>query len=264
MSGIRPRVLAIALIPSAALFITGVGVAGSLISDGLSARDFASVNAESSGTLTSFQAAVENERTISLRALGGDRQALAGLQSQWNATDAVFARTSRAAAAVQSVNAQALGSNSNRDRLLGNLPAVRREVQARQVSATTVDAFYTQLVNLGSAPLLLNALSAPNSGVAVNMTATLDMLSAIDLHSRAAGLGAGWTERGVLSNPERLQLAQLTGAYRNDLQALAFRLTPAEQAVYRRLASGGRGSWPRPAKTPWRYAARWGCRCPAG
>ena len=39
--GIRTRVLAIALIPSAALFLTGVSVIRYLIAEGISARDFA-------------------------------------------------------------------------------------------------------------------------------------------------------------------------------------------------------------------------------
>ncbi len=55
----------------------------------------------------------------------------------------------------------------------------------------------------------------------------LDLFPALDLHSRAVGLAAGRAERGTLTQPERLQVAQLTGAYRNDLQALAGRLTPA-------------------------------------
>ena len=84
----------------------------------------------------------------------------------------------------------------------------------------------------------MSALGAPNSGVSVNMTTTLDLLPVIDQHSRAAGLGTGWADRGVLSEPERLQVAQLSGAYRNELQALAFRLRPAEQAAYRQLTGG--------------------------
>jgi hypothetical protein len=64
------------------------------------------------------------------------------------------------------------------------------------------------------------------------------MLPALDLHSRVVGLGAGWAERGALSQPERLVVTQLTGAYRADLQGLALRLPPAEQAAYDRLTSG--------------------------
>jgi signal transduction histidine kinase len=42
----------------------------------------------------------------------------------------------------------------------------------------------------------------------------------------------------VLSQPQRLTLAQMTGAYQNELQALVFRLTPADQAAYHRLVTG--------------------------
>jgi signal transduction histidine kinase len=70
------------------------------------------------------------------------------------------------------------------------------------------------------------------------------LLPALNQHSSAVGLAAGWTEQGVLSQPERLQIAGLTGSYRNELQALAFRLAPADQAAYSQLTSG----------TAWRLA----------
>jgi len=239
MSGIRPRVLAIALIPSAALFITGAAVAGSLISNGLSARNFANLETQSNGTLIGFQTAVQHERTISLRALAGDPQALAGLQAQWNATDTAMAATNKAVAAVAAMNPQNISAAQAADaKLMGSLPAVRQEVRTRQVSAAAVDALYTGFNDLATGPLLMNALGAPNPGVAVNMTTTLDLARPVDQQSRTAGLGAGWAERGMLSQPERLQIAQLAGAYRNGLQALAFRLTPAEQATYRQLTTG--------------------------
>ena len=95
-SGIRIRVLGIALIPSATLFIAGVIFSSSLISSGLSARDFSNITGHALGDLTQIQASVENERLLSLRALGGDAQALAGLRAQWNATDAAFGAVSPA------------------------------------------------------------------------------------------------------------------------------------------------------------------------
>jgi signal transduction histidine kinase len=245
IASIRIRVLAIALVPSVALMVTGGSVAGYLISEGLSEHSFAGYSASNAGVLTRFEAAIENERTISLRAVGGDPVALAGLQAQWNETDAALTAAGRAVGALQAINPQVMASTAAGFRVISaELPGVRQRVRGRQETAAAVDAFYTQIVSGSSPGLLLNALGAPDAVAAVDAITVLDLFPALDLHSRAVGLGAGWAERGPLNQPDRLQVAQLTGAYRNDLQALAGRLSPAEQSVYQHLISG----------SPWRVA----------
>ena len=79
---IRTRVLAIVLVPSAALLITGTSVAGYLVYEGLKARDFSGYLGQAIDPLVEFVSVVQQERTISLRALGGDPEAQAGLQAQ--------------------------------------------------------------------------------------------------------------------------------------------------------------------------------------
>ncbi|HEX4094161.1 MAG TPA: nitrate- and nitrite sensing domain-containing protein [Trebonia sp.] len=239
IASIRIRVLAIALVPSVALLVTGAAVAGSLISDGLSEHSFAGYSAGNVGVLTRFEAAVENERTISLRAVGGNRQALAGLQAQWNETDAALKTAEGAVGELQAINPQVMASTAAGFRVItAELPGVRQRVRSRHETAAAVDAFYTQIVSGSSPGLVLNALGAPDAVAAVDAITMLDLFPPLDLHSRAVGLGAGWAERGRLTQPERLQVAQLTGAYRNDLQALAARLSPAEQSVYQHVTSG--------------------------
>ena len=202
-SSIRTRVLIIVLIPSAALLITGASVSGYLISAGLTARDYAAYLQHSVGPIVQVEAAEEQERTISLEALGGDRQALAGLQAQWDATDAALADTARAGSVEQGINPGALASTiATLNKLAAQLPTVRSGVRTRRASATEVDAFYTQLANVGGSTILLTALSAPDSAAAVDGITVQDLLSAVDLHSRAVGLGAGWVTRGVLNQPD--------------------------------------------------------------
>jgi hypothetical protein len=81
-SSIRTQALAIVLIPSATLLVTGVAVAGYLVSEGLSARETASFFTQSSTALIQTASAFEQERTLSLQALGGDRHAQAALPGQ--------------------------------------------------------------------------------------------------------------------------------------------------------------------------------------
>lgn len=118
------------------------------------------------------------------------------------------------------------------------LAAVRQGVQTRRASAAKVDDFYTQMANVGSALYRNAAISAPDAVVGVDEITALDLFAVPDLHSRLVGLGAGWVMRGAVTRPERLVLAQLAGAYRNQLQALVSRLTQPEQVDYSQLAAG--------------------------
>lgn len=231
--------LLIVLIPSSALLITGASVAGYLISEGLSARGFSSYMQHNVGPIVQLESTAAQERTISLRALGGDRQALAGLQAQWDTTNAVLGNIARIGNAAQGLNPGAAASaNATFHELLAQLPVVRQGVQSRRLSATEVDAFYTQLADVGSPAFLRFALSAPDSAAAVDGITMLDLLPVVDVHSRAVGLGAGWEAHRVLSQPDRLAVAQLTGAYRNQLKELTSRLTGSETAAYDRLVAG--------------------------
>ena len=80
------------------------------------------------------------------------------------------------------------------------LPALRQAVLARRASAAEVDAFYTRLANVGPTLFLQTALQAPDTTGAVDAITMLDLFPALDLHSRAVGLAAGWAEHGALTS----------------------------------------------------------------
>lgn len=236
---IRVRVLAIVLIPSAALIITGVSVAGYLIHEGLLARDFASTFAQGSGQIVQVTSALEQERTISLRALAGDRQALAGLQAQWDTTNAALSQALSAGNAVKDSNPQVVAGAADTAReLSAQLALLRQKVRTGRASVTEVDAFYTQAADVGATVQLRAVPGAPSAAAAADDITALDLFEVPDLHSRTVGLGAGWQARGVLSQPDRLVLAQLTGAYRNQLEAIVPRLPRSAQAAYAQLVAG--------------------------
>jgi signal transduction histidine kinase len=228
------------VIPSAVLLITGVSASGYLLSGGLSARAFASYFSQSSGALVQAISSLDQERTISLRALGGDRQAAAGLQAQYDTTNAALSRISTAVSVEQGLNPQALANSTSVLRgLVVKLAVVRQGVRTGRTSVSAVDAFYTQFANAGSSFFLRFAFSAPDIASAVEQVTAVDLYPIPNLHSRVVGLGAGWATRGVVDSPDRLVLAQLAGAYRNQLQALAARLPQSGQAAYARLEAGG-------------------------
>ncbi len=234
-SSIRTRALAIALIPSIALLVTGVTITGYLISEGVSARDTASFYTHNTGSLVQTASAIEQERTVSLEALGGDRQAQAALPGQWKTTDAAFGRLNSLSKNVSSITA----ANSNAlQGLIAKMSVVRKSVQNGTASASSVDAFYTQFTSGSSSALTAGSLAGISPASAVDEVTSEDLYAVPDLHSRVVGLGAGWAERGIVSQPDRAQLAQLTGAYRNQLQELVPRLPGADQAAYAKLAAG--------------------------
>jgi len=231
---IRTQVLVIVLIPCAALLVTGVTVVGYLVSEGLTAHDTASFFTSNSGSLIQTASAIEQERTLSLEALGGDRQAQAALPGQWKATDAAFGQLTTLS---KGANIPAANSNALQG-LVGKMSAVRRSVQNGTASASSVDAFYTQFTSGSSSALTSGSLAGISPAAAVDQVTAEDLYAVPDLHSRVVGLGAGWAARGIVAPPNRVQLTQLAGAYRNQLQELVPRLPAADQAAYARLAAG--------------------------
>jgi signal transduction histidine kinase len=235
-TSIRTRVLAIVLVPSAALLITGTSVAGYLISEGLEARDFSGYLGQAIDPLVEFVSVVQDERTISLRALGGDPEAQAGLRTQRDTTNAVLAEITELAGVVQNLNPDAVSqSNAAFAELSEQLTLLRQGVDVGQAPAADVDAFYTGLAGVIITGLEGTVRTTPDAATAAEETTAVDLFWVTDQHSRAVGLAAGGVPRGELGDAERLVVAQLTGAYRNQLAALTTRLTGTEKARHDRL-----------------------------
>lgn len=226
------------LIPSAALLITGSSVAGYLISEGVKARDFSGYLGQAIGPLVEFVSVVQQERTVSLRALGGDPEAQAGLQAQRDTSNAVLAEIADLAGVVQNLNPDAVSqSNAAFAELSKQLTLLRQGVDARQVRAADVDAFYTGLAGVIITGLEGTVRTTPDAATAAEETTAVDLFWVTDQQSRAVGLAANGVAQGELGSAERLVVAQLTGAYRNQLTALKTRLTDRETDRYERLMS---------------------------
>jgi signal transduction histidine kinase len=228
------------LIPSAALLITGTSVAGYLISEGLKARDFSGYLGQAIDPLVGFVSVVQQERTISLRALGGDPEAIAGLKAQRDKSNAVLAEIADLAGVVQKLNPDAVSqSNAAFAELSNQLSLLRQGVDVHQARPADVDAFYTGLAGVIITGLEGTVRTTPDAATAAEETTAVDLFWVTDLHSRAVGLAAGGVARGELNEADRLVVAQLTGGYRNQLLAMVTRLTDTEKARYDRLMASG-------------------------
>ncbi|MBK1787103.1 sensor histidine kinase [Prauserella cavernicola] len=235
-ASIRTRVLAIVLIPSAALLITGGTVAGLLVHNGVVARNFSDYLGNLVDLAERFGNVVQAERATSLRAVGGDQQAAAELADRRAETDTVLETVAGTTATAADSNPTGVDeANSALAELGARLPVIRQSIDSRQAAATDVDGYFTQLSNFVVIGLEGVARSSPDPRAAMEETVSTDLYLVSDAHSRAVGLAAGAAEGGALTQADRLTQAQLTGAYRNQLTTSVSRLTESGRARYEAL-----------------------------
>ncbi|NKQ56742.1 HAMP domain-containing protein [Amycolatopsis sp. K13G38] len=240
-ASIRTRVLAIVLIPSLALLITGATIAGILVDNGLTARNFSAYLSQTADLAVKFGGVVQAERSASLRVLGGDRQAQTELTSRRDDTTAVLTIMSGAAgtsAKATGINPEAMAAaNAKLVELVSRLPVVRQSVDVRASTATEVDDFYTQLSGYVVTGLEDIARTSPDSSSATEEIVSTDLYAVTDSQSRAAGFAAADVAKGVLSPDEKFAHAQRVGGYRSQLDAAVPRLTGTERTRYDALVA---------------------------
>src|SRR5207302_1408312 len=96
-----------------------------------------------------WETAVQQERALSLLALGGDRQAAAGMQAQRSKTNTSLGELSVLAGVVHDLNPDAVAkSNAEFAELAARLPVVRQGVDQLLASPVDVDDFYSQLAEV--------------------------------------------------------------------------------------------------------------------
>ncbi|WAL64327.1 nitrate- and nitrite sensing domain-containing protein [Amycolatopsis cynarae] len=238
MPSIRTRVLAIVLIPSAALLVTGSTVSGLLISDAVSARDFSDYLGSAVDPLVKFETVVQQERTLSLRAVGGDKQAQADMQAQRNTTNTTLAQIASLAQVVAKLNPDAVAaSNAQFAQLSTQMPVIRQGVDLGQASAADVDSFYTQLGAVVIVGLQGVSKTTPDPHAAAEEITATDLFYVADWQSRATGMAAGAVVRGPMNQADRAVFGQMVGGYRHQLDAQVSRLNPAERARYDALVA---------------------------
>lgn len=218
------------------MLVTGASVTGFLINEGLSARHFANYFGQSSGVMVTITGDIQDERTISLDALAGDKQAKAGLQAQYKTTDATIGKLIILGNTVTALlPSQAAASNDKLHQIGTALAGVRQGVESGRANPAQVDTFYSSFDVNGSPFYFGVAFAAPDSTSAVDQMMALDVNALSDVQSHAVALATSYLVHGKLTTADRLEVAHLTGAYRNHFQTLLPRLAPAGQASARKL-----------------------------
>ncbi|MCX4095561.1 ATP-binding protein [Nocardia sp. alder85J] len=237
--GIRTRVLAIALVPSAALLLTASGTVTVLTVQAYSAQQLADYRKTVIAPLLRFIGTVQDERGASLLAVTG-----AGSQADLPGTrqrlDLALAETARISAKGASLDRAGISRFTTEfGNLVARLPDLRRSVDQRQAGIADVDSYYTRMIAaIADGGRDSSVHSSPsNDALAAEITGTALVLAA-DNHSRAVGLLAAGLAADDLDQAQRRSLTQLLGSYRNALESTAPQLLPSVEADYHALTGG--------------------------
>ncbi|WP_330231104.1 nitrate- and nitrite sensing domain-containing protein [Nocardia sp. NBC_00508] len=230
------RVLAIALVPCIALLVTGGTLVGLRLYDGVSARDWSRSLSIQVDPFLGYVAAVQSERTESLRAVS-DSRVPTDLQATRDGTDAAVRKLSDIARALSKLNPEVAAKPDSAFRLLvARVPAVRRAVDTQQAEAAEIDEFYTQLAGVIALGFNSSARSSPDPQVVAEEIVVGELIQITDLHARAIGRVVGTLAGGgILNSSDRLTYTRLVGAFHSRLEAAVSQLTVAEQKKYGKL-----------------------------
>ncbi|MFI9408673.1 sensor histidine kinase [Nocardia gamkensis] len=236
-SSIRNRVLAIALTPSAALLVTGIIVVTQLASEARSAQEWFDFRSAAAEPALHFITAIERERSTSLQVFGGDPQAAAELGPRRADTDTALAELNQVAVAGKRLDADSIAQSATTfAQLAPQMPTIRQSIDRGQIDVQDVDAYYSRLVGVIGDSVLESAVpNAPDSETLAQEFISATLVQIADLQSRAKGLAASGMAREVLDPAKRRLVAELNGAFRQQLEALVPRLAKPSQADYRGL-----------------------------
>ncbi|MBK1784276.1 sensor histidine kinase [Prauserella cavernicola] len=235
-SSIRARVLAIAFVPSVALLLSGVALAGYLVYDAIGVRDFATKVHDAAEPGARFFAAVREERRLTLQDLasnGSDRAEL----------DQVRGETDAAAAAINAELQGMVGDAPQNVRRsiaitaeqFARLPQFRQQIDAGAPSLQDAYDFYNRLIDEFAIGLNGVAQQAPDAETAYLRVTAMPLFTSADGMSRGDALAAaGFVGGGLTEEEFRTYVGQI-GAYHAGLQSAAPEMIPEVRAQYEQL-----------------------------
>lgn len=244
-TSVRTRILAIALIPSAVLFLSGAAVVAALGIQAYSVKQWSDHRARSIDPLVGFITAVQSERMASMAALTATPAAQAELWVSRGNTDSAIQETARIAADAQDID-DGTGAESIRELgdLLARIPAVRDSIDRGEATAEAIDRYYSALLDatMDAGDDSARFKSSDIATMDAELTA-MALVRAAENHSRVVALVTGAAGR-ALSEPQRRFLAQAVGVYRQQIDAVGPRLAPKVREGLRTLTDGAQ----------WRFA----------
>jgi signal transduction histidine kinase len=230
--------LAIVLVPSAALSIIGVGASGYLVYDGYNAQKWATTMQDTVPPGTRFAAGAQEERRLSLQLLGGDRSVIPQLQKARADFDQAVVNIKGLLGGLNELNPEAIEqANKIFPKLIGEqLPQIRQGVDAGVVPWKDTYAFYSGVVELIKLGLQGIAATAPDSKTAVEESTATTLFAVADSMSRANALAVNGFVSGGLPVETYTEFTRQVGRYRTDMEQVVPLLIPELQQRYTELA----------------------------
>ncbi|MEU6641230.1 nitrate- and nitrite sensing domain-containing protein [Saccharomonospora sp. NPDC046836] len=235
-TSIRARVLAIAFIPSVALLLAGVALAGYLVYDAVRVRDLATGVHDAAEPGARFFAAVREERRLTLQALASGGANSAELDNQRTQTDGAAVAIN---AELQGIAGEApeivLRSINGLQQNFARLPQFRQQVDAGSPSLQEAYDFYNAIIDHFATGLNGVAQQAPDAETAYLRVTAMPLFISADGMSRGDALAAAGFAGGGLTEQEFRTYVGQIGAYHSGLQNAVADMIPAVRAQYEQL-----------------------------
>ncbi|MEV6773468.1 nitrate- and nitrite sensing domain-containing protein [Nocardia sp. NPDC051030] len=219
--GVRTRVLAIALVPSLALLVIGVGGAGYLVVQGRDARDWASALSDATPLTKELVGAVQQERQLTMAQLAGGEPNPKVLAQARLRLDSAFRAMNTTTKTMEDLGPEGVtGDVGGFQTLTKQMAAVRTQVDANALPVTDAYSFYGHLLDLISIGTRAVETTAPNPEVAIEIAETLQIVSASEMLSRSAALAEVLVNNGTLAPELAIEFSRLVGSYRLSIEGL--------------------------------------------
>ncbi|MGW6117859.1 sensor histidine kinase [Nocardia sp. NPDC055165] len=237
--GVRGRILAIALVPSAVLLGVGATTAGSMMINGYRSERWASGMLDGIDPMSEMVAAFQQERQATLWLYAGAETDRGVLTTARTRVDAARQRIAPTENVAQVQGSEQLRSNiGDHSALIQQLFRVRSGVDSGTLSMVDAYAFYgvvPQLIILGTSVI---QDEAPSTATASELAVAVEVLSAVESLSRATALGAVLARERELPESLATEYVRLIGYYHTTVENLTKDHDAGRADAVKRLMEG--------------------------
>lgn len=236
---IRSRVLAIALVPSAALLVVGIVLAAYVAVDSYRTWQFANKTKEVSLPAVDLILALQEERRLTIEYIVTQQPDRTRLAIERNQVDAALQRVAGGLAELGELAPEEVQqSNVNLTQELQSLPAIRKDVDDNRLDVLEAyDAYNAPIQAFVSGISALGA-AAPTAAAANQQSLSSTLLLAADSMARSYALGTAAVQGEGLNSDQFNEYVKQVGAYHLALETTAPSLQGNRRQEYASLVAG--------------------------
>jgi signal transduction histidine kinase len=235
---IRSRLTGVVVVPSVVLLVMWALFSSYTVFDGFYQRAVASGVKDASIPAVSTFAAIQQERELSMTSLGQPGASTADLRAQQLRTDEKVSTMKAAFAELASAAPQQVVDGiNNLNGLLTQLPNRRAQVEAAKVPKREIYDYYNSVLDAGIALFNVQARIVPDPESVQGALAGIQYFQAADWMSRSTSLASGALAAGDFTSEDRVEFANLVGAYRSAIGAIEPYAEPSVRDHYRKITS---------------------------